>query len=59
LDLLQKQRKYKNFFEIAMQIITSLLLCVNIFNVKALRQWRQIREAMKRLNINYDQKLKQ
>ncbi len=42
-----------------MEFIASLLLCVNIFPIKALRQWRQIREAMKQLNINYGKKLKQ
>jgi hypothetical protein len=31
-----------------MEFIASSLLCVNIFFVKALRQWRQIWEAMKR-----------
>jgi hypothetical protein len=42
-----------------MKIIASSLLCVKIFVVKALRQWRQIREAMKRENVIYGKKLKQ
>jgi hypothetical protein len=29
------------------------------FCIKALRQWRQIQEALKRWNFNYDKKLKQ
>ncbi len=40
----------------------SLLNCFYVlifFSVKALRQWRQIREAMKRWNVNYGKKLKQ
>ncbi len=37
-----------------MEFIASSLLCVNIFCVKALRQWSHIREAMKRWNIDYD-----
>jgi hypothetical protein len=39
---------YDLVLKLPMQIIASSLLCVNIFVVKALRQWRQIREAMKR-----------
>jgi hypothetical protein len=35
------------------------LLCVNIFFVKALRHWWQIREAMKQWNHYYCKKLKQ
>ncbi len=42
-----------------MEFMASSLLCVNIFFVKALRQWSQIREAMKRRNIIYGKKLKQ
>jgi hypothetical protein len=42
-----------------MEFIASSLLSVNIFFVKALRQCRQIREAMKRWNVNYGNKLKQ
>ncbi len=49
----------KFFLEIANGIHASSLLCVNIFIVKALRQWRQIREAMKQWNVNYGKKLKQ
>jgi hypothetical protein len=37
----------------------SSLLCDNIFFVKALRQWRQIWEAMKQWNVKYGKKLKQ
>jgi hypothetical protein len=37
-----------NFFgKLPMEMIASLLQCVNIFFVKALKQWRQIWEAMK------------
>ncbi len=41
------------FWKLPMQFIASSLLCVNISFVKALRQWRQIREAMKRWNVHY------
>jgi hypothetical protein len=54
--------KYRFFLEIANGIhrfIASSLLCVNIFFVKALRQWRQIWEAMKRWNVKYGKKLEQ
>jgi hypothetical protein len=47
------------FWKFALEFIASSLLSVNIFFVKALRQWRQIREAMKRWNVKYDKKLKQ
>ncbi len=47
------------FWKLPMEFIASLLLSVNIFFVKALRQWRQIREAMKRWNVNCGKKLKQ
>jgi hypothetical protein len=42
-----------------LEFIASSLLSINIFFVKALRQWRQIREAMKRWNVKYGKKLKQ
>jgi archaellum component FlaF (FlaF/FlaG flagellin family) len=45
--------------KLPMEMIASMLLCVNIFFVKALRQWRQIREAMKWWNVNFGKKLKQ
>jgi hypothetical protein len=45
--------------KLPMESIASSLLCVNIFFVKALRQWWQIREAMKRWNVDYGKKLKQ
>ncbi len=49
-----------NFFgKLPLEFIASSLLSVNIFLVKALRQWRQIREAMKRWNFKYGKKLKQ
>jgi hypothetical protein len=46
-------------WKLPMEFIASSLQCVNIFFVEALRQWRQIREAMKRWNVNYGKKLKQ
>jgi hypothetical protein len=49
----------KFFGKLPMEFIASSLLCVNIFFIKALRQWRQIREAMKRWNVNFGKKLKQ
>ncbi len=55
-------RNYGNtefFWKLPMEFIASSLLCVNIFFVKALRQWRQIWEAMKRWNVKYSKKLKQ
>jgi hypothetical protein len=39
---------YKVMFKLPIQIIVSSLLCVDIFVVKALRQWRQIWKVMKR-----------
>jgi hypothetical protein len=36
------------FGKLPMEFIASSLLCVNIFFVKALRQWKQIWEAIKR-----------
>jgi hypothetical protein len=36
-----------------MKIVASSFLCINIFFVKELRQWRQIREAMKQSTVNY------
>jgi hypothetical protein len=42
-----------------MEFIALSLLCDNIFFVKALMQWRQIWEAMKRWNVNYSKRLKQ
>jgi hypothetical protein len=47
------------FWKLPLEFIASSLLSVNIFFVKALRQWRQICEAMKRLNVKYGKKLKQ
>jgi hypothetical protein len=43
-----------------MQIIAASLFCFHIFwGVTALRQWRKIPEAMKRLIVKYGKKLKQ
>ncbi len=51
---------YNKFFsKLPLEFIVSSILSVNIFFVKALRQWRQIWEAMKRWNFKYGKKLKQ
>jgi hypothetical protein len=42
-----------------MQIVASLFLAVNIFFVKALMQWRQIREATKWYNVDFRKQIKQ
>jgi hypothetical protein len=42
-----------------MKIIASSLQALIFFVVKALWQWRRIREAMKRENVNYGKILKQ
>jgi hypothetical protein len=47
------------FWKLPFEFIASSLLSVNIFFVKALRQWRQIREAMKRWNVKYGKKFEQ
>jgi hypothetical protein len=58
-------RNYRNygnnvfFWKLPMEFIASTLLCNDIVFVKALRQWRQIREAMKWWNVNYGKKFKQ
>jgi hypothetical protein len=46
------------FWKLPLEFIASSLLSVNFFFIKALRQWRQIREAMKRWNVKYGKKLK-
>ncbi len=55
----ENTEKTNSFWKLSMEFIALSLLCVNIFFVKALRQWWQNREAMKRWNVNYGKKLKQ
>jgi hypothetical protein len=45
--------RYNLFLKLPMKIVASSILCINIFFVKELRQWRQIREAMKQSTVNY------
>ncbi len=47
------------FWKLPLEFIASSLLSVNIFFFKALRQWRQFREAMKQWNVKYGKKSKQ
>jgi hypothetical protein len=48
----------KFFGKLPLEFIAPSLLSV-IFFVKALRQWRQIHEAMKQGNVKYSKKFKQ
>jgi hypothetical protein len=43
-QLSNKNYGKKKIWKLPMEFIASSLLCVNIFFVKALRQWRQYRE---------------